>query len=83
MCPFRYESELCLWRAGKDVPEEDQRRLSSRDTSLDSLKSTPYSSPQHTPTKSFSPTPPDFQEERLKLNGIIDEKVSTVMRPPL
>ena len=42
---------------------------------MESVKSTPFSSPQGTPTKSFSPTPQEYQEERTRLNGIIEEKV--------
>ena len=67
-----YESELGMWRSGREVPEDEQKKFG------DSVRGTPYSSPQGTPTKSFSPTPQDFQEERIKLNGLLEEKVSSV-----
>lgn len=61
------------------MSEEDRTKFTStrstRDTSMESLKSTPHSSPHGTPTKSFSPTPQEYQEERAKLNSALEEKV--------
>ena len=79
-----YEAELNLWRSGHEVSEEERKkfasvRSASRESSMESVKSTPFSSPQGTPTKSFSPTPQEYQEERTRLNGIIEEKV-VIMR---
>lgn len=55
------------------MPEDEQKKFGG-----DSVRGTPYSSPQGTPTKSFSPIPQDFQEERMKLNGLLEEKVMSI-----